>query len=245
MPVAAANLIGWWKLNEETAAEDVIDYSGNANDGTPLGSGGANNLPQPIASVPDPVSSLIRSKDFEGSDDQVSTPVFPTGNAHTLSGWIWWDAIGSSVGGLAGCHDNHNRRLYVDLNSNRIRWGLGTVNRTSLTTPSTGQWYHVAVTGDGSAGVLYLNAVAIDSATYSWSGTSLDPILIGARTFNGDAVTFLNGRVSDLRYYDRGLAEEEIEAIYAGDLDTATPRRPRIGNLTGDVLGLGGRGTNT
>ena len=59
------------KLDEASAGSTIIDYSISEDDGTPQGTGGANNLPQPFASNSNINFTNPQSLDFDGTDDYI------------------------------------------------------------------------------------------------------------------------------------------------------------------------------
>ena len=84
---------------------------------------------------------------------------------------------------------------------------------------ATGSWQHVAVTLAGTAGTLYVNGVAVGTATIS-----INPSNLGTTTQNyiGKsqwADPNLTGSVDDFRIYSRALNATEVAAL-------ANPFRP-------------------
>lgn len=62
-------MAGYWKLDESTAGSTVVDYSGDGDNGTPVGS---TDLPQPSTSVPGVMQFPdSHSLTFDGTDDYV------------------------------------------------------------------------------------------------------------------------------------------------------------------------------
>lgn len=82
---------------------------------------------------------------------------------------------------------------------------------------SAGTWYHVAVTLNGSIGVLYLNGVPVGTnnamtlTPASFGGTVNN--YIGRSQYSADA--FLNAVLDDFRIYSVALSAAEIAATYA------------------------------
>lgn len=76
--------------------------------------------------------------------------------------------------------------------------------------PSTGRWYHVAVTRAGSTYTLYIDGAqaATDTSPYAVPNPGV-PLTIGA------AESYrLHGSVDELEIFDRALAASEIRALY-------------------------------
>jgi hypothetical protein len=77
-----------------------------------------------------------------------------------------------------------------------------------------GQWYHYAVTYDGTTGqmILYANGVAVDTGT---AGAVTDSsVLIGSLT--SGAGNEWPGYLDDVRIYDYPLSSEQVAALYNG-----------------------------
>ena len=80
-------------------------------------------------------------------------------------------------------------------------------------TASTGQWYHLAYTGDGSTARLYVDGAEVDSEPLALTTTNTwnQPLNLG-RYFTGTSTAggHLDGRMDDVRVYNRKLTQAEI-----------------------------------
>ncbi|WP_163509520.1 LamG-like jellyroll fold domain-containing protein [Fodinicola acaciae] len=83
---------------------------------------------------------------------------------------------------------------------------------TSTRSVQTGQWYHVAVSYDGTTMVLYLNGQPVGSVASPAPTLGSNSLKIGAR--GDDAGTRLNGCVSQVAIYDHALASATVRAHY-------------------------------
>jgi Concanavalin A-like lectin/glucanases superfamily/PKD domain len=99
------------------------------------------------------------------------------------------------------------------------------LNAPSLT-PDT--WTHVAVTLDGSTGVLYVNGSRVDTQTIHLTPDDV----VGANTWLGksqyEADPTFAGRIDEVAVFDRALSESEISGMVSSGWDS----------LSGKVLGL-------
>jgi len=167
--------------------------------------------------------------DFDGDGDYVNLgndsslkPALPI----TLSAWVRLSSLGSTqyiitsdnqtsnYYGVWFCVGNTNRLgiVYGDggtPDSSNIRKKAGT------TFLSTDTWYHVAAVIKGATDMdIYINGVD-DGGSYSGTGGSLayssGSALIGNRHNLMDP---FNGKIDDVRIYNRALNEEEIEQLY-------------------------------
>jgi hypothetical protein len=95
-----------------------------------------------------------------------------------------------------------------------------------------GQWYHVLFTFGSQGMKLYMDGVEVDSDPYTGGmGTSgggtgnTEPIALGAATHNsGDgtinvANSFLNGRIDEVRMWNRQLNDDEVREMYYSNLN--------------------------
>jgi hypothetical protein len=105
---------------------------------------------------------------------------------------------------------------------------------------STGTWYHVVVSYDGStshSGVkIYLDAVQVDNANTgagsfsSFNSSSPEPITMGTISFsNVPNGAPLDGQIDDVRIYDRVLTDAEIRQLYRATQPPFGVRNPPRG----------------
>lgn len=97
---------------------------------------------------------------------------------------------------------------------------------------STGTWHRVGIVYTGATRTLYA-AGRVDTspvaASLPTSAGSADVAFVGS--LGGGAGTFLNGQVSDLRYYLRALSGDEVARDYQWSRDPSTD--PRLNRITG------------
>jgi hypothetical protein len=171
---------------------------------------------------------------FDGSDGYVDAPDSPTltlGSDFTIEMWVNFDAVRSRSpfighdegGGNAKkwifWHDavGHDTQLDVPalrLHVNDPEVGGGDVI-VAPWNPQTGQWYHVALTRDGSTYALYIDgnqvATAVDAAMIPDPAASL--------TIGRAEGFFHDGLIDEPAFYNRALSVDEIQSIYASDSD--------------------------
>jgi hypothetical protein len=82
--------------------------------------------------------------------------------------------------------------------------------------PSTGAWQHLCVTLVETTGTLYVNGVALAQNT----GMTLNPASLGNTTQNWlgrsqfSPDPYVNGKIDQLRIYDRALSAAEVQQIF-------------------------------
>jgi len=189
-----------WHLDETSGGVDAWkDSTGNGYHGTD------ENMNQgDLGTDFDASGRIDGAVQFDGSDDGIDTGLYPYDGKRTLEFWVNLDTVtGDST---IGCHDQSNHRFYAGFRNSNAFFGVG--NSASVNVPlslSTGNWYYIVVTADGSTARYYLNAVELDSFSYSQSGGS-------ARSFtsaftNGNTYGFLDGVIDEVRvsYTDRSI----------------------------------------
>lgn len=72
-------------------------------------------------------------------------------------------------------------------------------------------WYNVVATFDGTTASLYVNDTLLGSGSYPSWNTVLDSLLIGCQT---PRTRFHNGKIDDIRIYDRVLNTTEITSLF-------------------------------
>jgi hypothetical protein len=112
---------------------------------------------------------------------------------------FWFDSIGHGIPGPA-------LRFHINSPS------LGALDPVIAPwSPNTGQWYHVAVTRNGSTYTLYIDGIQV--ATNTDTNTIPDaavPLTIG-QSENG---YFFNGLIDEVEIYNRALSAADIAAIF-------------------------------
>ncbi len=182
----------------------ATDYSNRGNVGTiTAGSGGwttdqhgANNL----------------AYNFDGANTIITaSSLNKTSGGLTVTAWVKITSIGNH---MYIFQDEHNGGGYQDFqfwihSSGTLAFG----NRRVISiVMSTGQWYFVAGTFDGSSTyVPYINGVTGTLTGEGISVATTSIIAIGKRTPQFYA---FSGQMADLRVYNRALSVAEIQRIY-------------------------------
>jgi hypothetical protein len=143
--------------------------------------------------------------DFDGQDDYVEVPGLTNPVNMTYALWVKAD----------GFHGYWN--TLIEFENDNPYFGVlitGQLNLythvTTTATISTDEWYHIAVTSDGSQSVVYIDGqqdVATGTANTA-TGTGM-----GIGYHYGD--TPFDGIIDDVRIYKRALSAEEIQRLYS------------------------------
>lgn len=216
-------LVAYLKMEESAAGSTVKDYSGTGNNGTPNGAAGANNKPQPSASVPTNINTMDRySLSFDGTDDHVSTTTtnFTTGTSpRTIAGWIKPTASATlrvpfAYGVCGAGNEGKAFGLYISALNVLNFWGCGgSYDFSTGTSITDGVWTHVAVTYDGTNVRVYVNGVQAGSATARTLGSSTASFEIGGAHLLDSGNYYFPGSVDEVRVYNRALSLTEVQAL--------------------------------
>lgn len=211
------NLVTYYKLDE--AAGAVLDSHGT-NDGTNYGA------------TPNVAGKINTCYDFDGYNDYIDTEFIPTTNSPMT--WAFWinpgtmtttkrimssTTGGNEVGGLQFQFDATNKIRVVS--------GDGTgasIFGVSTTTITTGNWFFVVFTFDGSTSKLYVNdgaAELSDTWTPQASATELD---FGRRA-GGSVLTthYYDGKIDEVGIWSRAITDAEVLELYNSGSGLAYP----------------------
>lgn len=198
-PSVYAGLLGWWKL-DDGAGTLADDSTGLALDGTVAGA----------TWVPGVSGSALR---FDGVNDSVSMPTGLLGNrsSFTTSGWYRTSKSSGNRVGLWGQNDG------VEFGINGTKLSLWTPNGGSAETqlPARNAWHHVACVGDGTSLKIYVDGAlaATGGSTTSSYGNSTSPFRIGGGGIWDASGNHFDGRIDDVRIYNRALSAAEVGAL--------------------------------
>jgi hypothetical protein len=126
-------------------------------------------------------------------------------SGYEADGLVWALGLGSNAAWGSGIRMNFYNftTWFVDYNSNEITYTVG-------------EWAHIAIVKSGTLLTFYFNNAPCGTATISTVSNSNSILTIGARQiWNADSFTeFFNGKIDDIRIYNRALNTQEIHAIY-------------------------------
>jgi hypothetical protein len=215
-----AGLVGYWDM-DETSGATAMDSSDNGNDGT------LYNMSSPSCWGIGQIGNTLR---FDGSNDYVSLPIGSVINSLTnctIASWVNWDGGGSwqriwdfgtgeTVNMFLTPRNGSTGTLRFAITTN------GSSNEQQITksgsSPLSTGWHHIAVTIDTSNHThkMYLDGAL---AAQNTSGT-LTPHSLGTTNHNYlgrsnySADPYLDGRLDDVRIYNRVLSTTEVTALY-------------------------------
>lgn len=206
-----SGIIGYWPLDGHTQ-----DYSGNNNHGTNNG-----------ATITSGIRGSAYSFDGSSSYIELSQPMGDLfSNSFTVSMWCYFND--DSRGILFGDYQRPNASgINLEKNtSRRLRFywnGAPDINSPTNAVPLQ-EWCLVAFTRDklGAQVTMWVNGVNI----HTYSGEIVDKTasslhLIGRDNRTG--TTTVDGKIADVRIYNRALSPEEIKILYNVTKPNAIP----------------------
>ena len=168
----------------------------------------------------------------------------PVANCSTIATWVKWN------GGAAwqrifdfGASTTNYLFLTPAANDGRMRFAIttgGGGGEQQIKAPAalpTGSWCHVAVTLDGSTGILYLNGAAVATnasiTIRPWQILAASNY-VGKSQFPADPL--FNGRVGSLRVFGRALSAAEITML--ADAHPSLAHRYSFTSNVWDTVGM-------
>ena len=213
-----SGLIAHWKLDENSGTT-AYDNAG-LNDGT--------------LTDMDPATDWVAGKvgnalEFDGTDDHVlvgDVLDFGASDDFTISVWVYRDDTGRDDRVLWKKNSTNasdsGYLLYID-SGNDVRFfisdGTDQYFMQSTTDILSPGWHHFVIVwdDDSAAGTkMYIDA-ADDNASHTGTISAIDspsnavPLTIGAES---DLGKFFDGKLDDVRIYDRALTAQEVQDLY-------------------------------
>jgi hypothetical protein len=224
----ADGLVGYWKLDESTPTERVLDSSGQGTEGTP-----ANGpLPSPLVAPAKIRNSASRV--FNGVDQYIDLGNPATLNFEgpiTLAAWVSAASMPEGCRVVLGHGFRHDPKAEISLRSGHgvcdregkpPSWQVGVFDGVDffadapIDAEDIGTWIHLTGTFDGKTWRLYRNATEVDeletakgpfSFEASWS--------IGGRAYpTPPEPRVFDGSIDDVRLYNRALTPAEVTDLY-------------------------------
>lgn len=213
-----SGLAGYWKLDDGSGTS-AIDASTNGSTGTLTGG-------------PTWTTGQIGSAvDFDGTDDYITmgdNDLYGPSTDFTIAAWINQDTITTFQ--CIFCKDTRQVgaeqfRFSVGESVNgKLYYATGVESVGGSTLLTAGTWYHAVITKSSATGLLtlYLNGVSDGSAAVgSAPSSNTSNAKIGSRD-NANASEYWNGKIDEVRFYNRGLSAEEVVQLYRLTSPTGT-----------------------
>ena len=195
---------------------------------------------------------------FDGASDYVTvadTSSLDLSTALTLEAWVYPTSTSGSRSILAKERAGGGFPYGLETSAGAPTGYVVATERASAAGTSAlapNAWTHVAVAYDGAALKLYVNgALAATAAASGAVSASADPLRVGGNVTWGE---WFQGRIDDVRVYDRALTAAEIQTDLATPVTSTSPAAPSqlvaaysfdegSGTVLGDASGAGNPGT--
>jgi hypothetical protein len=221
--VALSNgLVGYWPLDGS-----VTNWAtGQTQDLSSTNDPGSLSF---MSTTTSPTQGKIgQAFNFNGAPNAVVVPYSSAINPpSTLSvgAWVYHAAssgIIETVSEFSGTNDEPYYILYRgDLSPTSWEIGLKQSDDTYPVNPFTmnfpvNSWHHIMMTADGAQRRVYLDGVLVDSQSYNGTikSDSGGKFYIGESNFTGPGIRFWNGKLDDVRIYNRALGPQEEQQLY-------------------------------
>lgn len=204
------SMIAWWNF-DQTQGSNVFDSSGNGLNG---------KLEGTACIITDTDRGDVLSNAGEGGYvDCGNHSSYNMSGPMTISAWIktnvfdkQWHAIvtkGDAAWELEMNSNIDTLRFSCDGLLETLKSNIeGTIH------VNNGKWHHVVAKYDGAMLALYVDGVLDDSKSAKGEiNNQTYPVCIGANAW-GEKNRIWNGRIDDVRIYNRALSEEEIVEFY-------------------------------
>ncbi len=232
----ANGLVGHWTFDgKDTTNTTVTDLSGQGNTGTFTNFTRATNAT---------AGKLGQGMNFDGTNDYVNVPgvPLPTGD-FTYSLWTNLDSNTDEILAMASDGTGGNEFFIWVSSTNKLVVAVDNVTLSDSTASvPTGTWTYITVVRSGSSVTYYLNGVADSSR--SGAGTlnfGSCQLLLGADNDTSGCVAslgnWLDGRLDDVRIYNRALSANEVKQLY--NLGSAKAQASSVTLQQGTTLASG------
>jgi len=236
MPTALANSLALRHLPLDGVVADgdpVPDYISrwtfddadtDSSTATDIGSGGHDIA---LTSAPTSATGVVNeAREFDGTNDygtltEDSDFDWITTSVFSISLWVNSDVDYDNQQGIFSKYTSDSNRQYLlhTTTTDKLEFRFYTSNSptgvVSAASMSLGVWYHIVVTYDGSGNLaMYKDGSLVDSDTGATASSITADTNIAWWNRASSSRRF-NGKLDDLRIYDRVLPTDDIDALNA------------------------------
>lgn len=230
------NLKGYWSFNgDDISGTTAYDRSGSGNNGT-------------LANGPVAIQGKIgQALDFDGTNDYVSTADYSYSNAQAFTMSVWFRA--DTVSGNQVIFSKETYEYNLRLTGSALAfsyWDTGANDEIGLyySNVVANKWYLVNITYNGSGtAYMYVDGVRVSSDTNIVNAfqNKAEALRIGGGYHISGSPGYLNGKIDEMRIYNRALSEGEIQSLYTQGggtkVDSAVSQPQGTGRLDSGLAG--------
>ena len=214
-----SGLVVYWTLDGKdtpwtsSTAATTLDKSGNGNTGT------LTNMSQSIATAPGKMGQGLL---FDSVNDEINTASNVTHNVgtgdFTWSAWVNWGTETVCVSGSQYCgimaNGTYAPAMFYNLPST-VQWGIFFgADRPSGNILTKYKWYHLIA--QRTSGVIKFFQDGVQTPTTHNVATSMANarFTVGNSAVGATGGAWSQGKIDDVRFYNRALSTTEITALY-------------------------------
>jgi hypothetical protein len=226
-------LVAHWTFDGQKLLQNVADSTGSGNHGRLISFPATST-----AVVSGPIGQALK---FDGVNDGIWTQTHAFGSKPQGTATFWFKALAYGGGEFIYEDGNSYNNFSAALGSGAtdpLLFYLGSNSNTVTTTKSNfllGEWYHVAITWNGTNTITYVDGVLDKSNVRSNvpnTTAGLETQL--GRTAYGSPVSptvgnYFKGTMDDVRVYNRALSATEIKRLYELGATTHVAVTPQSG----------------
>jgi hypothetical protein len=192
-------LVGHWKFDEPNRSDPCMDSSGNGHKGIAVGTAVVEGKFQ-------------KARSFSGLGEYIEIPPINLPEAITVSAWVYSDRFMQN--GFVVAKNPVNGQWSLFFEGGHLKWRtVGVSNSVTCPGPVNGAWHHILARQEGSNAALYVDGQQCVSGTLPPIGNAPTSISIGR--FDSPGFSYFNGRIDDVRLYNRALSDAEVAELYA------------------------------
>ena len=196
-----SGIIAHYTFDGKDMYQNVADVSGGGNHGALFGQ----------AATTTAIGKIGQALNFDGTDDYVKVSHATLFDLSDFSYSVWVNPAISS-GAYKSIIDADDDKQLLSINEGRYEVygrcsGVGG-------TAKKNEWHHLVWTVSGTSYVLYEDGVQIKSGSGCSSSINAGAIHIGAGVFMGAPNEAFNGKIDDVRIYNRALSASEAKQLY-------------------------------
>ena len=208
-------------INTGEAAAAAFDPLQNFEIVTYTGNGGTQKI----------TGYIRKGAAFNGSSSYIDTGITNTVGTRSISLWFYYTSAPASNEVLIGAVSSGSAGYTIRLETSVLKFqhqGESTAS-TALSNLNVG-WNHVVGVIDGSTSTLYLNGSSVGTGGVTDAGSH--NLYIGANNDVGSAGSYFDGKIDQVRIFDKAISSSEVTTLYNEDYDSST-------KSTTDIFGDG------